>query len=305
MLVEEGFIVRYFDDHPFGIGVYTFAETLAADAAVGVTLQLDEITIVTFLRNDTARNMRLRTFGRETWILYHGFPLDYQTYYYVNGAVEDFGQLSIWHNPRGNKKFVLVKAWIVDPKFVPKSLVMHQLGGARRSWTVPVIMLRSADWNAHIHDVPPPPEDPAPANGNPHPMHGPEITAEQLFQQHFANWLQQNMQFGGNNGGNNQNVQHMLVPDHVPLPVQEDNNLADQGVHFSAGVHPPINNLTDSPMQAWNDSISSSSSSGGSAMSVDALDAFHINSFTEILSHTCMIKSALVSGGETPSMAKD
>jgi hypothetical protein len=33
-------------------------------------------------------------------------------------------------------------------------------------------------------------------------------------------------------------------------------------------------------MQAWNDSISSSSSSGGSAISIDALDAFHINSFT-------------------------
>jgi hypothetical protein len=34
MMVEEGFIVRYFYDHPFGIGVYTFAKTLAADAAV-------------------------------------------------------------------------------------------------------------------------------------------------------------------------------------------------------------------------------------------------------------------------------
>jgi hypothetical protein len=65
MMVEEGFIVRYFDDHPFGIGVYTFAETLVADVAVGITLQLDEITTVTFFRHDAARNMRLTSFGRE------------------------------------------------------------------------------------------------------------------------------------------------------------------------------------------------------------------------------------------------
>ncbi|KAM0874177.1 hypothetical protein ACQ4PT_037644 [Festuca glaucescens] len=172
---------------------------------------------------------------------YLGSPLDYQTGYYINGVVEDFGQLSIWHNPR---------------------------------------------------------EDPAPANGNPHPMFGPELTAEQLFQQQLTIWLQQNMQFGGNNAGN-QHVQHMQVPDQVVHPIQEDNNiphlmqllqdpplynfqhvLAEQGVHFSAGVHPPHNSLTDSPMQAWNDSISSSSSSGGSGMSIDAFDAFQINSFT-------------------------
>jgi hypothetical protein len=182
MLVESGHVVRYFDDHPFGIGVFTFPETLVADAVVNLSFELDDETTVTFVRHDAARNMRLTTFGRETWILYLGFPLDYQTEFHINNAVRDFGEMSIWHNPRGNKKFVLLKAWIVDPKFVPRILVMHQLGGARRSWTVPVFLLRNAAWTAHIHDVLPPPEDPAPANGNPHPMHGPEVTAEQLFQ---------------------------------------------------------------------------------------------------------------------------
>jgi hypothetical protein len=221
------------------------------------------------------------------------------------------------------------------PKFVPKSLVMHQLGGARRSWTIPVIMLRSADWNAHIHDVPPPPEDPAPANGNPHPMYGPEITAEQLFQQQLAQWLQQNMQFGGNQGGNNHNVHHLQVHDPMPFHAQEDINmaqednnlallqqmlqeaplynfqhiLAEQGVHFSAGVHPSVHGLTDSPMQAWHDSISSSSS-GGSEMSIDVLDAFHINSFTvdsfshmhsEIWARITLVK-AIINSVDQPSI---
>jgi hypothetical protein len=83
---------------------------------------------------------------------------------------------------------VLVKVHIVDPIFVPKHIVVHQLGGRRHSWTMPVVMLRSVDWNAHIHDIPPPPEDPAPHNGETHPLYGPEIIAEQLFLQQLANW---------------------------------------------------------------------------------------------------------------------
>jgi hypothetical protein len=79
MLVESGHIVRYFDDHPFGIGVYTFRDTLTADIVSGLTFELDEITTITFVKHDEAKNMRLTAFGRETWLLYLGFPLNYQT----------------------------------------------------------------------------------------------------------------------------------------------------------------------------------------------------------------------------------
>jgi hypothetical protein len=144
--------------------------------------------------------------------MFLAFPLDFQTTYYIESAVEDFGLLSVWHNPRGNKKYVLVKVKAVDPKFVPKSLVMHQLGGARHSWTVPVIMLRSSDWNAHAHDLPPPPEDPAPEDGNPHPLYGPYVTAEQVYQQQLQAWFQQNAapghQYGHHHGVQHQGVHH-------------------------------------------------------------------------------------------------
>ena len=113
--------------------------------------------------------------------MFLGFPLDYQTNFYINRAVDDFGLLSVWQNPRGNKFRVLLKVWIVHPKFVPKSFVMRQLGGARHRWTVPVYFLRSNDWNAHIHDVPPPEEDPEPENRDPHPFYGNILTAEQIF----------------------------------------------------------------------------------------------------------------------------
>jgi hypothetical protein len=189
---ESGYTIAEFDDHPFGLGSFTFTHTLAADTVVGLSFELDELTTITFVKHDAAKNMRLTTFGREIWMLLLGFPLDYQTTSYIYSDVEDFGLLSVWDNPCGNNKFVLVKVHIVDPKFVPKHIVVHQLGGRRHSWTMPVFMLRSADWNAHIHDIPSPPEDPAPDNGEPHPLYGPEVTAEQLFQQQLANWLQQN-----------------------------------------------------------------------------------------------------------------
>ena len=111
-----------------------------------------------------------------------GFPLDYQNSFYVNKAVEDFGLLSVWHRPRDNNHSVLAKVWLVHPKFVSKSLVMRQLGGARHCWSVPVFMLRSSDWNARLPEVPSPGEDPEPENGNPHPLYGPDVTAEQIYQ---------------------------------------------------------------------------------------------------------------------------
>jgi hypothetical protein len=179
LLEEAGQHVSEFDDHPFGLGVYTFTHTLAADTVVGLTFELDEITTVNFVKHNEAKNMRLTSFGRPTWILLLGFPLDYQTTSYICSVVEDFGLLSVWDNPRGNNKFVLVKVHVAHPKFVPKTIVIHELGGTRHSWTVPVVLLRSADWNAHIHHVPPPPEDPP--TDDPHPLHGQDYTAEQVF----------------------------------------------------------------------------------------------------------------------------
>jgi hypothetical protein len=111
------------------------------------------------------------------------------------------------------------------------------------SWAIPVIMLRSSDWNAHVHNVPPPPEDP-PSN-NPHPTYGPEITAEQLYQRKVANWLQQNLQQGGGAGqnqniGHHHNVQQVLGQQHLGLQLQQNLNLNGQQL---APVAPPLYNF--------------------------------------------------------------
>jgi hypothetical protein len=280
LLDEAGYTISAFDDHPFGLGSYTFVHTLSADTAIGLSFEIDEITSVTFVKHNEAKNMRLTSFGRSIWLLLLGFPLDYQTTSYISSAVEDFGLLVVWDNPRGNNKFVLVKVHIVHPKFVPKTLVMHELGGNRHSWSVPIVMLRSSDWNAHIHDIPPPPEDPY--SDDPHPLFGNDYTAEELFQQQVANWLQLNQQQGGH--GNQQQGQHqhqlLLQPaefqNNQPIQIQpaEVGDVPEaeihppnlnaqtvvQGVPFHAGFHPSGAILADSPMQAYHDYVSDTDS---------------------------------------------
>jgi hypothetical protein len=76
-------------------------------------------------------------------------------------------------------------------------------------------MLRHANWNAHEAYVPPPPAEPEPDNGDPHPLYGPDVTAEQIYQQQLALWWQQNQQQnqapGGHQHNGQQHVQHFQV----------------------------------------------------------------------------------------------
>jgi hypothetical protein len=62
MLVEVGHVVSYFDDHPFGIGVYTFRDTLAVDTVAGMTFALDEITNINFFKHNVSKNMRITAY---------------------------------------------------------------------------------------------------------------------------------------------------------------------------------------------------------------------------------------------------
>jgi hypothetical protein len=78
--------------------------------------------------------------------MFLNFPLDYQTDYWIEKAVALFGQLLVWHSVNqnhDNHARVLVKVWLMSDALVPRSFVMGQMGGHRRSWTVPVYLLRS------------------------------------------------------------------------------------------------------------------------------------------------------------------
>ena len=66
------------------------------DTVVGTTFDLDENeveehTMISVVPHDAALNMRLTTFGPGVWILYVGFPYDYQTQHYMHKSVDKFG----------------------------------------------------------------------------------------------------------------------------------------------------------------------------------------------------------------------
>ena len=98
------------------------------DNVVGTTFEIDAEeegdinTVVSFVPHDEALNMRLTTFGPDVWILYIGFSQDYQTYHYLHRSVDGFGSLTHWHNPRGDRKFVLIRVKVIHLRLVPKTL---------------------------------------------------------------------------------------------------------------------------------------------------------------------------------------
>lgn len=70
--------------------------------------------------------------------------------------------------------------------------------------------------------APPPPEDPEPEDGNPHPLYGADATAEQIYQNLLANWLQLNLNH--NVQYNNLGHQHNGQGQHnIPPVIQADN----------------------------------------------------------------------------------
>ena len=88
LLHESHFFPTEVKDHPLGIDIFGFDDSLIRDSVVGTTFELDEFQaeehiVISFVPHDAALNMHLTTFGPEIWILYVGFPYDYQTQHYM------------------------------------------------------------------------------------------------------------------------------------------------------------------------------------------------------------------------------
>ncbi|KAM0922039.1 hypothetical protein ACQ4PT_006447 [Festuca glaucescens] len=183
------------------------------------------------------------------------------------------GECSVMMDARHAR--VLVKVWLMGDALVPRSLVLRQMGGQRRAWSIPVYLLRSDQWTAHMHALPVDVEDPPPADGNPHPFHGPHMTAEQRFQQRLQVWLQQNGIFRGPQGAGNAGAAtgHVRQAPNSSafMPagslVNYQSILREQGVLFSHGVV-PLNNISDSPLNAWNDMMSDQSTESAETLRI-------------------------------------
>lgn len=82
LLHESHYFPTEVDDHPLGIGIFGYVDSVARDVVVGTTFELDEDednlhTVISFVPHDAAINMRRTTYGPQIWLLYIGFPNDY------------------------------------------------------------------------------------------------------------------------------------------------------------------------------------------------------------------------------------
>ena len=133
------------------------------------------------VKHDEGITHRACTYTRICWIMFLAFPLDFQKEVYIRAAVAPYGRLLDWYRDT-NKTRVLVQCLLLHPDRVPHSLVVSRgttIGGAGRSWSVPVYILEGEFPNAFPAD-----EDPVPFDGEPHPehppCHGSESSASQL-----------------------------------------------------------------------------------------------------------------------------
>ena len=94
MLHEAQLFTTEVSDHPFGIGIFGFVDTFIRDTAVATPFELeDEDLLVSFVPHHESLNRHTTSFGPEVWLMYFGFPYDYQTDYYINKSLGGFGSL--------------------------------------------------------------------------------------------------------------------------------------------------------------------------------------------------------------------
>jgi hypothetical protein len=131
--------------------------------------------------------------------MFLAFPLDFQKNIYIRAIVAPYGRLLEWYRD-ANKSRILVQVLLLSPERVPRSLIVSRgtlIGGAGRSWAVPIYIL-----NGHSLDAFPADEDPVQINGEPHTKHPPIMLGPH---QNDPNWKEeqqgvaQNLGvFGGN-----------------------------------------------------------------------------------------------------------
>ena len=149
--LQQEFLVRVISafPSPLGLGLFEFDNQIQREVLLDASLIQFAHGLLTIQKHDEARNLRSCHYTRECYLMFLGFPLDYQLIDVIKAAVAPFGRLIRWFEGP-NKSRVLVKCLVLTLERVPHSLVISQgslLGGNGRSWSVHVFIL-----NGHFPD---------------------------------------------------------------------------------------------------------------------------------------------------------
>ena len=140
LLHESQLYTTEVSDHLFGIGIFGFVDSFLRDTSVNTPIELEEEDLlVTFVPHNEALNRRTTSFGPEVWLMFFGFPYDYQTDYYLSKALRGYCSLVSWYNPRQDRRFVLLKARVIPSEVNPQKLC------GLETWGSPGLLDRSGD----------------------------------------------------------------------------------------------------------------------------------------------------------------
>ena len=120
---------------PFGLGLFEFEDPIQCACLLNASPIDLEFGIIRVVKHDEARNLKSCPYIRESYIMFLGFPLDFQSHGFVKATVAPFGRLIRWFEGP-NKSRVLAQCLLLSPDRVPRSVVISQgmlMGGSGRS----------------------------------------------------------------------------------------------------------------------------------------------------------------------------
>jgi hypothetical protein len=150
---------------PLGLGLFQFENPIHREELLDASPINFAHGVISVHKHDEAlANFRTCNYIRESWIMFLGFPLDYQVQTFVDVVVvAPFGRLNRWYEGP-NKTRVIARCLLLSPYQVPRSLRVSPRtllgGGGGRSWTVPTYIL-----NGNFPDGFPQDEDSVPLDG--------------------------------------------------------------------------------------------------------------------------------------------
>ena len=108
--LQQDFPVRVLSafPSPLGLGLFQFEDQIQRQRLLNASLIQFGHVMIRVLKHDEARNHRSCTYTRECWIMFLGFPLDFQHSDFIKAAVAPFGRLLSWLDGP-NKSRVLTK----------------------------------------------------------------------------------------------------------------------------------------------------------------------------------------------------
>ena len=120
---------------PFGLGPFEFEDPFQRACLLDASPIDSEFGVNSVVKHDEALNLKSCPYIHESFIMFLGFPLDYQSHDFIKALVAPFGRLIRWFEGP-NKSRVLAQCLLLSPDRVPRSVVISQgtlMGGSGHS----------------------------------------------------------------------------------------------------------------------------------------------------------------------------